>query len=101
MVDYAELPAAVDVRAATAPGAPQLFEHIANNVVFDWDNDTSDFAATEAAFAGAAHVTTLEMINNRKLVIDDVHDNFLLGKRRQWERDILDYSLIHSRLIVA
>src|ERR1051326_3969198 len=65
---YPELPAAVDVRAAAAPGAPQLFEHIANNVVFDWDNDTSDFAATDAAFARAAHVTTLEMINNRVVV---------------------------------
>src|SRR5215470_19427885 len=64
VVDYAELPAVVDVRAATASGAPQLFEHIPNNILFDWDNDVCDFAATEAAFAGAAHVTSLEMINN-------------------------------------
>jgi aerobic carbon-monoxide dehydrogenase large subunit len=68
VVDYAELPAAVDVRAAMAPGAAPLFEHVQNNVVFDWDNDTSDFAATDAAFARAAHVTTLEMINNRVVV---------------------------------
>jgi aerobic carbon-monoxide dehydrogenase large subunit len=68
VVDYAELPAAVDLRGATASGAAQLFEHIANNVVFDWDNDTSDFAATDAAFAHAKHVTTLEMINNRVVV---------------------------------
>ncbi len=65
VVDYAELPAAVDVHAATAPGATPLYEHIPNNIVFDWDNDTSDFAAVDAAFARAAHVTTLEMTNNR------------------------------------
>jgi aerobic carbon-monoxide dehydrogenase large subunit len=67
-VDYAELPASVDARAAIAPGAAPLFDHIANNVVFDWDNDTCDFAATEAAFARAARVTTLEMVNNRVVV---------------------------------
>src|SRR3984893_17106857 len=68
VVEYNELPAVVDMRAAIAPGAAQLFEHVGNNVVFDWDNDTSDFAATEAAFARAAHVTSLEMINNRVVV---------------------------------
>src|SRR3954471_17590737 len=64
-VDYEELPAVADARAAIEQGATQLFDGIPNNVVFDWDNDTSDFAATDAAFANAAHVTTLEMINNR------------------------------------
>jgi aerobic carbon-monoxide dehydrogenase large subunit len=68
VVDYAELPASVDARAAMAPGAAPLFDHVANNVVFDWDNDVCDFAATEAAFARAARVTTLEMVNNRVVV---------------------------------
>src|SRR2546423_789713 len=67
-IDYEELPAVADARAAMERGAPQLFDGIPNNVVFDWDNDTSDFAATDAAFAKAAHVTTLEMINNRVVV---------------------------------
>ena len=64
-IDYEELPAVADARAALEKGAPQLFDGIPGNLVFDWDNDTSDFAATDAAFAKAAHVTTLEMINNR------------------------------------
>jgi aerobic carbon-monoxide dehydrogenase large subunit len=64
-IDYAELPAITDTRAALDKDAPQLFEDIPGNLVFDWDNDTSDFAATQAAFAKAAHVTRLEMINNR------------------------------------
>jgi carbon-monoxide dehydrogenase large subunit len=64
-IDYETLPAVTDARAALEPGAPRLFDSIPGNLVFDWDNDTSDFAATDAAFAKAAHVTTLEMINNR------------------------------------
>src|ERR1700720_4260038 len=68
VVEYNELPAVVDMHAAIAPGAAQVFDHITTNLVFDWDNDVCDFAATEAAFARAAHVTTLEMINNRVVV---------------------------------
>src|ERR1700674_2315294 len=64
-VEYETLPAVVDARAAIEPGAPQLFDHIPRNLVFDWDNDRCDFAATEAAFARAARVTTIEVVNNR------------------------------------
>jgi aerobic carbon-monoxide dehydrogenase large subunit len=64
-IDYEILPAVTDARAALEKGAPQLFEGIPGNLVFDWDNDTSDFAATEAAFARAARITTLEIVNNR------------------------------------
>src|SRR5215468_11344734 len=62
-IDYEALPAVTDARAALQKGAPQLFDGVPGNLVFDWDNDTSDFAATEAAFARAAHVTTLEIVN--------------------------------------
>jgi carbon-monoxide dehydrogenase large subunit len=64
-VDYQALPAVTDARAAIAPGAPQLFAHIPGNLVFDWDNDMGDARATAAAFAAAAHVVTLESVNNR------------------------------------
>src|SRR5438105_6433699 len=67
-IEYDSLPAVTDARAALKPGAPQLFDTIPGNLVFDWDNDTSDFAATNAAFARAQHVTTLEMVNNRVVV---------------------------------
>src|SRR6478672_29970 len=56
------------MRAAFEIGAPQLFNSIPGNLVFDWDNETSDFAAVDAAFAKAAHVTTLELVNNRVVV---------------------------------
>jgi carbon-monoxide dehydrogenase large subunit len=64
-VDYDPLPAVTEAADAIKPGAPQLFEHIPNNIVFDWDNDTNDAAATDAAFANAARVVSLELVNNR------------------------------------
>ncbi len=64
-VEYEELPAVADARAAMAPGAPRLFDHIPGNVVFDWDNDMGDAKAVEAAFAKAARIVTLDAINNR------------------------------------
>jgi aerobic carbon-monoxide dehydrogenase large subunit len=67
-VDYEILPAVTDARSALQKDAPQLFDGIPGNLVFDWDNDTSDFAATHVAFAKASHVTTLEIVNNRVVV---------------------------------
>ena len=66
--DYAALPAVTDAKQAIAAGAPQLFEHIPGNVVFDWDNDMGDAKATDAAFAKAKHVVALELVNNRVVV---------------------------------
>jgi carbon-monoxide dehydrogenase large subunit len=65
VVDYEELPSVVDAKAATEPGAPLLFDHIPGNLVFDWDNDLGDAQATAAAFAKAAHVTRIDIVNNR------------------------------------
>ncbi len=64
-IDYEALPAVTEAKDGLAPGAPQLFDHIAGNLVFDWDNDLGDAEATEAAFAKAAHIVTLELTNNR------------------------------------
>ncbi len=77
-IDYETLSAVTDARAALEKGAPQLFDGIPGNLVFDWDNDTSDFAATDAAFAKAAHVTTLEMVNNR-LVCNSMEPRNAIG----------------------
>jgi carbon-monoxide dehydrogenase large subunit len=42
-----------------------VFDHIAGNVIFDWDNDMTDAKATDAAFAKAKRITRLEIVNNR------------------------------------
>src|SRR5262249_46201134 len=67
-VDYDTLPAVTDAKAAVGPGAPQLFDHIPGNVVFDWDNDAGNTQATDAAFAKASRVVTLRRVNNRVVV---------------------------------
>jgi carbon-monoxide dehydrogenase large subunit len=88
-VEYDELPAVVDSRAAIAKGAPQLFDHIPGNLVFDWDNDMTDAKATEAAFAKAKHVTALELVNNRVVANSMEPRNALADYEAATDRSIL------------
>ena len=62
-VRYSELPAVVDTATAASPGQPQLHEVAPNNTIFNWH--IGDKATTEAAFASAAHVTKIDLMNNR------------------------------------
>ncbi len=65
-VEYDALPAATDLATAFQPGQPAVWPDIANNVVFDWEAGDKDKA--DAAFARAAHVTRLTVVNNRVVV---------------------------------
>ena len=65
-LDIEPLPAVTSAKEAAKPGAPQLYDHIPNNVALDYHY--GDTAAVEAAFAGAAHVTKLDMENTRVVV---------------------------------
>ncbi|MBI3705497.1 MAG: xanthine dehydrogenase family protein molybdopterin-binding subunit [Rhizobiales bacterium] len=62
-VDYEVLAAVVDPAKAQAPGVPQIHPDIANNTIYQWH--LGDAKATAAAFAAAAHVTKLDIVNNR------------------------------------
>jgi len=62
-VDYEVLPAVVSVADALAPGAPAIWDEAPDNVCCD--SERGDKAAVEAAFARAAHVTRMELRNNR------------------------------------
>jgi aerobic carbon-monoxide dehydrogenase large subunit len=62
-VHYSELPAVVNTATAASPGQPQLHEVAPNNTIFNWH--IGDKATTEAAFASAAHVTKIDLLNNR------------------------------------
>ncbi len=62
-VDYEPLPAVVDVRDASKPGAPSIHDEAPDNRCYTWA--LGDKAAVESAFASAAHVTRLEFVNNR------------------------------------
>ena len=63
VVEYEELPAVSNMKAAIAQGAPQLHPEAPGNVVYDWS--IGDEKATNDAFAKAANVVSLELTNNR------------------------------------
>ncbi len=62
-VDYEVLPAVSSAVDALAEGAPQIHDNAPGNLIYDWE--IGDAAATDAAIAGAAHVTEMEVTNNR------------------------------------
>ncbi|MEX2284001.1 MAG: molybdopterin cofactor-binding domain-containing protein [Gemmatimonadota bacterium] len=62
-VDYEPLPVVVDAEAALAPNAPRLHESQPDNSAFEWS--IGDAVATDAAFAGAAHVIKQRFRNQR------------------------------------
>ena len=62
-IDWSPLPAAIDMRAAIKPGAPQVFAKAPNNTAYD--THIGDKTATDAVFAKAAHVVELSVVNQR------------------------------------
>lgn len=67
VLDIEPLPVVTDADAAAKSGAPLLYDHIPNNVALDYHYGNT--AAVEAAFAGAAHVTKLDIANTRVAVV--------------------------------
>src|SRR3954463_1662425 len=57
-VQYEALPAVTHAAAALEPGAPQLWDEAPDNVLID--TTFGDLAATERAFAAAAHVVRMD-----------------------------------------
>jgi len=76
-VDYETLPAVVQGPDAQRPGAPQVHEVAEDNTVFRWH--LGDKAATDAAFARAAHVTKIDLANNR-LVPNPIEPRAAIGE---------------------
>lgn len=63
LVDYEDLPAVVDLDDAIAPHAPLVCEEAPGNLAAVMRH--GDAAAAEAAFRTAAHVVSLELVNQR------------------------------------
>ena len=61
-VDYEPRPAAIGFEQALAVDTPRVWDDRPGNVSFEWEGDAG---AVEAAFARAAHVTRVEVVNNR------------------------------------
>ncbi|MDX1605267.1 MAG: xanthine dehydrogenase family protein molybdopterin-binding subunit, partial [Candidatus Competibacterales bacterium] len=62
-VDYQPLAAVADIEAALGGDAPRVHEAVPGNRVFDWA--CGDAGAVDRAFAAAAHVTAIDLVNNR------------------------------------
>ena len=62
-IDYEQLTAVVQAVDALKSGAPQIHPEAEGNLIFDWQ--LGDPAATDQALADAAHVTEIELHNNR------------------------------------
>ena len=76
VVDYGVLPAVTDTATAAAPGQAQIHDVAPNNTVYNWH--IGDKGATDAAFANAAHVTKIDLVNNR-LVPNPMEPRAALG----------------------
>ena len=76
-VDIEELPAVVDMGKALAAGATKVHDDLDDNLCYDWQFGT-DTETTDAAFKNAAHVTTLELVNNR-LVANPMEPRVAVG----------------------
>jgi carbon-monoxide dehydrogenase large subunit len=76
-VEYDILPAVVDGPAALRPDAPLLWEEAPGNLSYRFQR--GDPEAVRAAFARAAHVVDLNLINNR-LVVSPVEPRAGVGR---------------------
>jgi aerobic carbon-monoxide dehydrogenase large subunit len=75
-VAYRPLPAVVDAMAALLAGAPLLWEEAPGNLSYRFER--GDKAAVGAAFAGAAHIVEIELVNNR-LVVAPIEPRAAIG----------------------
>lgn len=76
-IDYEELPAAASLSAASAEAAPVVWEEAPDNVCFDWE--IGDAAATDEAFASAAHVSSIDIVNSR-LIPNAIEPRVAIGE---------------------
>ncbi|MEO0502214.1 MAG: xanthine dehydrogenase family protein molybdopterin-binding subunit [Pseudomonadota bacterium] len=77
-VDIDELPAVVNMADAIAGAAPAVHEEAPDNLCYDWGFVEENREAVDEAIAGAHHVTTLELVNNR-LVANPMEPRVAIG----------------------
>src|SRR5688572_10684324 len=66
-IEYEDLPCVSDARAAAAPGAPLVWPEATGNIAAQ--AAYGDPESVEKAFAGAAHITRLELHNQRVIAM--------------------------------
>lgn len=65
-LDIDILPAVTDAEQALGADAPQLYDDVAGNLIVDFQSGDGEKVA--AAFAGAAHIARVRIVNNRVVV---------------------------------
>ena len=80
-VAYDELPVVMESPAAAEPGAPQLFDDVADNLCFDWE--FGDAEEMDRTLANAAHVTRLTFAIER-LAMSPIEPRGAIGV---WDED--------------
>lgn len=78
VVDITDLPAVIDMKEAVKEGAPKLHDDLTSNLCYDWGFVEENKGAVDKAFEEAAHVTTLELVNNR-LVANPMEPRVAVG----------------------
>ncbi|NRB20119.1 MAG: xanthine dehydrogenase family protein molybdopterin-binding subunit [Rhodobacteraceae bacterium] len=78
-LDIEELPAVIDMKAAVAEGSVKVHDDLTSNLCYDWGLVEENREAVEQAFQDAAHVTTLELVNNR-LIANPMEPRVAIGK---------------------
>jgi aerobic carbon-monoxide dehydrogenase large subunit len=86
-IDYQELPAIISTGDAMKSGSAQVWDQAKNNVCYDWE--LGDKAGTEAAFAKAAHITKIDIVNNR-LIPNAMEPRAAIG---EYDKATGDYTL--------
>jgi carbon-monoxide dehydrogenase large subunit len=83
VLDIHELPPVLDMKAALQAGAPKVHDDLTSNLCYDWGFVEDNREAVNQAFAGAAHVVSLELVNNR-LVANPMEPRVAVGDYDRW-----------------
>lgn len=78
VVEIDDLPAVINMKNAVKEGATKVHDDLTSNLCYDWALGAENKDAVDAAFKNAAHVTTLELVNNR-LVANPMEPRVALG----------------------
>ncbi len=79
VLDLTELPAMVDMKEAVKDGATKVHDDLTSNLCYDWGFVEENKDAVDEAIKNAAHVTTLELVNNR-LVANPMEPRVAVGE---------------------
>ncbi|MFT5614598.1 MAG: carbon-monoxide dehydrogenase large subunit [Granulosicoccus sp.] len=84
-LDITDLPAVVNMKAALVDGSTKVHDDLTSNLCYDWSLGEENAEAVDTAIKNAAHVTTLELVNNR-LVANPMEPRVAIGDYKRSEQ---------------